>query len=64
MGIINIKLELEEVNSIEKLRTSMINAVSGNEFNNREVIKLSRQLDKKIIELYREKSKNNIDVSL
>ncbi len=49
--------QLEEVNSIEKLRTSMINAVSISGFNNLEVIKLSRQLDKKIIECYREKSK-------
>jgi hypothetical protein len=54
VGIINIKLE--EVNSIEKLRISMINAVSGNKFNNREVIKLSQQLDKKIIDYYKIKS--------
>jgi len=62
VGIINIKLE--KVNSIEKLRTSMINAVSGNGFNNQQVIKLSRQLDKKIVEFYRGESKDNIDVSL
>jgi len=54
VGIINIKLE--EVNSIEKLRISMINAVSGNGFNNQQVIKLSKQLDNKIVDYYKMKS--------
>ncbi len=51
--------QLEEVNNIEKLRTSMINAVSISGFNNLEVIKLSRQLDNEILEFYRAKLERN-----